>query len=70
MKTIRFSLALILVIYSVPTFLAGLDIYRGTEPDLSTEWLVICTFFVLSLVCFIANLSEFIKRDKRPLGGK
>ena len=64
MKTIRFSLAVILTIYSIPTLLSGLDIYKGTEPDLSSEWIIICIFFVLSLVFFITNLLELIKRDK------
>ena len=64
MKTIRFSLAVILTIYSIPTLLSGLDIYKGTEPDLSSEWIIVCIFFVLSLVFFITNLLELIKRDK------
>ena len=65
MKTLRFSLAVILTIYSIPTLLSGLDIYKGTEPDLSTEWIIICIFFVLSLVFFISNFLELIKRDKK-----
>ena len=64
MKTIRFSLAVILTIYSIPTLLSGLDIYKGTEPDLSSEWIIVCIFFALSLVFFISNLLELIKRDK------
>jgi hypothetical protein len=47
MQTIRFSLAVILTIYSIPTLLSGLDIYKGTEPDLSSEWTIVCIFFVL-----------------------
>jgi undecaprenyl pyrophosphate phosphatase UppP len=64
MKKIRFSLAVILTIYSIPTLLSGLDIYKGTESDLSSEWIIVCIFFVLSLVFFISNLLELIKRDK------
>ena len=64
MKTLRFSLAVILTIYSIPTLLSGLDIYKGTEPDLSSEWIIVCIFFVLSLIFFISNLLELIKRDK------
>jgi len=64
MKTLRFSLAVILTIYSIPTLLSGLDIYKGREPDLSSEWIIVCIFFVLSLVFFISNLLELIKRDK------
>jgi membrane protease YdiL (CAAX protease family) len=63
MKAIRISLAVILSIYSIPTFLSGLDIYKGTEPDLSSEWVIVCIFFVLSIVLFITNLLELIKRD-------
>ena len=63
MKAIRISLAVILSIYSIPAFLSGLDIYKGTEPDLSSEWIIVCIFFVLSIILFISNLLEFIKRD-------
>jgi uncharacterized membrane protein YhaH (DUF805 family) len=64
MKTIRLSLAVILTIYSIPALLSGLDIYKGTEPDLSSEWIIVCIFFILSLVFFISSLLELIKRDK------
>jgi undecaprenyl pyrophosphate phosphatase UppP len=64
MKKIRFSLAVILIIYSIPTLLSGLDIYKGTEPDLSSEWIIVSIFFVLSLAFFITNLLELIKQDK------
>ena len=64
MKAIRISLALILLIYSIPALLSGLDIYKGTEPDLESEWVIVCIFFILSIVLFIYNLLEFIKRDK------
>ena len=65
MKTTRFTLAVILTIYSIPTLLAGLDIYQGTEPDLSSEWIIVSIFFVLSLVFFISSLLELIKRDRQ-----
>jgi membrane protease YdiL (CAAX protease family) len=64
MRAIRLSLAVILSIYSIPTLLSGLDIYKGTEPDLSSEWIIVCIFFVLCLLLFISNLIEFIKIDK------
>jgi membrane protease YdiL (CAAX protease family) len=63
MKTIRTSLAIILIIYSFPAFLSGLDIYKGTEPDLSSEWIILCIFFVLSLLLFILNLLGSMRRD-------
>jgi uncharacterized membrane protein YhaH (DUF805 family) len=63
LRAIRISLAIILAIYSIPAFLSGLDIYKGTEPDLSSEWIIVCIFFVLSLVLFISNLLEFVKKD-------
>jgi undecaprenyl pyrophosphate phosphatase UppP len=62
MKTLRISLAVILIIYSVPVLLSGLDVYKGTEPDLSSEWIIVCTFFVLSFVLFIVNLLELKKK--------
>jgi membrane protease YdiL (CAAX protease family) len=63
MKTIRTSLAIILIIYSFPAFLSGLDIYKGTEPDLSSEWIILCIFFVLSLLLFILDLLGSLRRD-------
>jgi membrane protease YdiL (CAAX protease family) len=65
MKTIRISLAVILTFYSIPTFLSGLDIYKGTEPDLSTEWVILCIFFVLSIFLFVSNLLGSIKRENK-----
>jgi undecaprenyl pyrophosphate phosphatase UppP len=62
MKTLRTSIALILTIYSIPTVLSGLDIYKGMEPDLSSEWIIVCVFFILSLVFCLINLFELIKR--------
>jgi hypothetical protein len=64
MKTTRFSLAVVLTIYSIPTLLSGLDIYQGTEPDLSSEWIIVCIFFALSLAFFITSLLEFVRRNK------
>ena len=64
MRAIRLSLAMILAIYSIPTFLSGLDIYKGTEPDLSSEWVVVCIYFALSLVFFSFNLLEFMKANR------
>ena len=64
MRTIRISLGVILTIYSIPTILSGLDIYKGTEPDLSTEWIIVCIYFVLSLVFSILNILELFKQAK------
>ncbi|HBC78516.1 MAG TPA: hypothetical protein DEO60_06080, partial [Bacteroidales bacterium] len=61
--------AVILIIYSIPAFLSGLDIYKGTEPDLSSEWIIVCIFFVLSLVFVISNLLELIRRVRAPQSG-
>lgn len=64
MKTLRFTLALLLTIYSIPVLLSGLDIIKGTEPDLSSEWMIVTIFFILSLGFFIFNMVE-ITRKKR-----
>ena len=64
MKTLRFTIALLLTIYSIPVLLSGLDILKGTEPDLSSEWLIVTFFFILSLGFFIFNMVE-ITRKKR-----
>jgi len=64
MKALRISLTVILTIYSIPVFLSGLDIYKGTEPDLSSEWIIVCLFFALSIVLFISNLLEYTRRAR------
>jgi undecaprenyl pyrophosphate phosphatase UppP len=68
MKKIRISLAIILILYSIPAFLSGLDIHKGTETDLSSEWIIVCIFFALSILLFISNLLELLKRDKPEYG--
>jgi undecaprenyl pyrophosphate phosphatase UppP len=65
MKTLRTSLAIILLIYSIPTVLSGLDIYKGTEPDLSPEWIIVCIFFIFSFIFILINLLELVKRKDR-----
>jgi undecaprenyl pyrophosphate phosphatase UppP len=65
MKTLRTSLAIILLIYSIPTVLSGLDIYKGTEPDLSSEWIIVCIFFIFSFIFILINLLELVKRKDR-----
>jgi heme/copper-type cytochrome/quinol oxidase subunit 3 len=64
MKILRFSLTVILLIYSVPAFLSGLDIYKGKESDLSAEWIIVCVFFALSLVYILVNAIEWMKLKK------
>lgn len=64
LRTLRITLAIILAIYSIPAILSGLDIFKGTEPDLSTEWIIVCIYFVLVLVLIISNLLELIRKAK------
>jgi|GEM_PF-3394521 len=64
-KKIRFVFSFILLGLGIFAFLAGTDIYHGTEPDLSTEWLIFSSFFYLSLLYILINLAEFfIKQDE------
>ncbi len=65
MKTLRAGLAAILLPYSIPTLLSGLDIFRGTEPDLGSEWIIVSIFFVLSVVFAAATVVEFLKGTGR-----
>lgn len=64
MKTLRAGLAIILLIYSVPTVLSGLDILRADEPDLSSEWIIVLIFFILSMVLILINFLEVLKRKQ------
>ena len=58
MKILRVSLSVILIIYSVPTILSGMDIHRAAEPDLSSEWIVVTIFFILSVALFLVSLID------------
>jgi hypothetical protein len=64
MKTIRSSLTFILLIYSIPTILSGLDIYSGSEPDLSSEWIIVSIYLILSIVYCVINLLDLFKKTK------
>jgi len=64
MKSIRISLAIILLIYSIPTLLSGLDILKGEEPDLSSEWIIVCIYYLLSIIFIIINLLELLSMKK------
>ncbi len=64
MRTLRAALAVILIFYSVPTLLSGFDIYGGQEPDLSSEWIIVGLFFVLSILFILVNLIELIRVRK------
>lgn len=65
MKKIRFVLTIILLIYIVPAILSTLDILKGSEPDLSSEWIIVSIYLVLSFVYSIVNLIEILKDLKR-----
>ncbi len=60
MKILRVSLATVLLVKSIPTLLSGLDIYKGSEPDLSSEWMIVCIFFVKTFIFILATLVELI----------
>ncbi len=65
MKTTRVILTIILLSYFIPTILSGHDILKGTEPDLSTEWIIVFIYLILSFAyCFI-NLSGLLKDLKK-----
>lgn len=64
MKMIRVSLAAVLLVYATVTILAGLDIYQGTEPDLSSEWKIVVGYFILSLVLCLVTLFELARRNR------
>ena len=61
MKIIRAALTIILLFYFIPTILSGLDILKGSEPDLSSEWIIVGIYLILSLVYSIVNLTGLLK---------
>jgi hypothetical protein len=68
MKKIRSVLTIILLFYFVPTILSTLDILRGSEPDLSSEWIIVSVYMVLSLIYSIVNLMELMKELRKNNG--
>ena len=68
MKTLRAGLAAILLVYSIPTLLSGLDIFRGTEPDLGSEWIIVSIFFVLSVLFAAVTVVEFLRGKEGRTG--
>lgn len=62
MKTVSSVLTVILLLYSVPAGLSGLDILKGSEPDLSTEMIIVSIYFGLSLVYCAVNLEILLKQ--------
>jgi ABC-type multidrug transport system permease subunit len=58
----RRIMAFVLLIYSVPAFLSGLDIYRDKEPDLSAEWTIVVLYYILTI--FFLGLSIFKKSQE------
>jgi membrane protease YdiL (CAAX protease family) len=68
MKTLRAVLAVILLVYSIPTLLSALDILRGTEPDLGSEWIIVSIFFVLSVLFAAVTVVEFLRGKEGRTG--
>ena len=64
MKAFRIILAIILVFYAIPTVLSAVDIYRGAEPDLSSEWVVVGVFIALGALLAAITIIESIKNPK------
>ena len=60
MKTLRTSLTIILLVYSIPVLLSGIDIYKGTEPDLSSEWIIVFIYFLLPLFLFLQIFLKYL----------
>ena len=68
MKTLRAVLAVILLVYSIPTLLSALDILRGTEPDLGSEWIIVSIFFVLSVLFAAVTVVGFLRGKEGRTG--
>jgi len=68
MKTLRAGLAVILLVYSIPTLLSALDIFRGTEPDLGSEWIIVSVFFVLSVLFAAVTVVELLRGKEGRTG--
>lgn len=64
-RAARVGLTIFLAVYWVPTLLAGLDILGGTEPDLSSEWIIVAIYFGATLLLTAASLVEWVQGRER-----
>ncbi|MCI0472459.1 MAG: hypothetical protein L0Y76_02630 [Ignavibacteria bacterium] len=58
-------IAVISVFLLILSALAIHDIYKGTEPDLSTEWLIVRISFVLNCIFGFLVIVYFIKKKMK-----
>lgn len=63
MKTLKVIFTVLLAFYTIPTVLATLDIYKGTEPDLTSEWMILFIFFIMFIGLISVNLTEILKKE-------
>jgi hypothetical protein len=55
-------LVLVAIIFMILSALAIHDIYKGAEPDLDTEWLIVRTSFVMNCILGILVIIYFIRK--------
>jgi hypothetical protein len=58
LKKIKRILTPVLLVLGIFAFLAGTDIYHGTEPNLSTEWSIFSSFFYLAYLYIVIDLFD------------
>lgn len=63
-QNLRLILTFILLIFGILAYLAGTDIYHGTEPNLSVEWNIFSTFFYLAYLYIIINVIDIFIKEK------
>jgi hypothetical protein len=65
MRATRAILTGILLTYFVPTILSVMDILKGSEPDLSEEWIIVTIYLLVSFGYTLVNLSDLLRELKK-----
>lgn len=61
---VRCTLCILLLGLGIFAYLAGTDIYHGTELDLSMEWTIFCLYFYLSYLFIVISVVDFFIKEK------
>ena len=55
-------LAVVSIVFMILSALAIHDIYKGIEPDLDTEWLIVRTSFIINCILGFLVIIYFIRK--------
>jgi hypothetical protein len=64
-KTTHIALTVLLIPLSILAYLAGVDIYHGNEPTLTTEWNILTLHFWLCFFYILLSVLIYIIERKK-----